>query len=55
MAFNILVVDDSETIRAIVAKTIKIAGVPVLNLFQASNGKEGLEILKKEKPFLNFH
>ena len=48
MAFNILVVDDSETIRAIVAKTLKIAGVPVSNLYQASNGKEALETLKKE-------
>ena len=48
MAFNILIVDDSETIRAIVAKTLTIAEVPVSELYQASNGKEALEILKKE-------
>lgn len=48
MAFNILIVDDSETIRAIVAKTLTIAEVPVSELYQASNGKEALEILEKE-------
>ena len=48
MSFNILVVDDSVTIRAIIAKTLKMAEVPIANLFQASNGKEGLEIAKKE-------
>ncbi len=48
MAFNFLIVDDSETIRAIVAKTLNIAGVPIANLFQASNGKEAIETLKKE-------
>ncbi len=48
MAFNILIVDDSETIRAIVAKTLTIAEVPVSELYQASNGKEALEILERE-------
>ncbi len=48
MAFNILVVDDSETVRAVVKKTLDIAGVPVKTLFQAENGLKGLEILRTE-------
>lgn len=45
MSFNILIVDDSETIRAVIAKTLEMAGVPVGKLFQAANGKEALDIL----------
>ena len=48
MSFNILIVDDSETIRTIVAKTLKIAGVPISEIFNASNGKEAIKMLKKE-------
>lgn len=45
MAFNILVADDSETMRAVVKKTVKMAGIPVGEYHEAVNGKEGLEIL----------
>jgi two-component system, chemotaxis family, chemotaxis protein CheY len=45
MAFNVLVVDDSETIRSIIIKTLKIGKVPISELYQAGNGKEALEIL----------
>ncbi|MBW2123554.1 MAG: response regulator [Deltaproteobacteria bacterium] len=45
MALNILVVDDSQTVRAVIAKTLQLAGVPVNELHQASNGKEALDIL----------
>ena len=47
MAYNILVVDDSVTTRAVIKKTIGIAGVEVNELFQAGNGKEALEILRE--------
>ncbi|MFC1734481.1 response regulator [Candidatus Hydrogenedentota bacterium] len=46
MAYNILVVDDSATIRSVIAKTLEIGEVPVSELFQAGNGQEGLDILK---------
>lgn len=46
MAFNFLVVDDSETVRAVIAKTLQVAGVPVNQLYQAANGKEALSILQ---------
>lgn len=47
MSYNILVVDDSRTTRFIIAKTLKLAGVPVNELYQAENGAEALELLNK--------
>lgn len=46
MSFNILVVDDSETVRAIISKTLELTGIPVAELHEASNGKEALDILE---------
>lgn len=48
MAYNILVVDDSATMRAVIAKTLRLGGVDVGTLFEAGNGIEGLEILRRE-------
>ena len=45
MSLNILVVDDSNTVRAIIAKTLKLAQIPITELYNAENGKEALEIL----------
>lgn len=46
MAFNILVADDSETMRAVVKKTVEMSGVPVGEFHEAANGKEALAILE---------
>jgi len=48
MAYNILVVDDSETVRAVIAKALAISGVEVGTLFQAGNGVKALEALRRE-------
>lgn len=48
MAYNILVVDDSDTMRAVIAKTIGLAGIALGSLYQAANGAEGIETLKRE-------
>lgn len=48
MAFNILLVDDSATVRAVISKAIKLAGVDVNQLHQAGNGQEALQVLEKE-------
>jgi len=48
MKFNILVVDDSKTVRAVVKKTLSLAGVPIQEYHEAANGKEALEILNEE-------
>ncbi len=47
MSYNILIVDDSRTTRVIIAKTLKLAGVPINELYQAENGAKALELLKK--------
>lgn len=46
MGYNILVVDDSATIRSVIAKTLEIAEIPIAELFQAENGQEALDILR---------
>lgn len=46
MPYNILIVDDSETVRAVLARTLEMAGVDVSTLHQASNGEEALEVMK---------
>jgi len=46
VAYNVLIVDDSATTRAIIARTLHI--VPAVQLgevFEASNGQEALEVL----------
>jgi len=48
MAFNILLVDDSATVRAVITKALKLAGVDINELHQAGNGQEALEVLEKD-------
>ena len=43
MSFNILIVDDSAVMRAMIARTLRLSGVPVGELHQAGNGVEALE------------
>jgi two-component system chemotaxis response regulator CheY len=45
MALNVLVVDDSAIMRQMVIKTLKLCGVPLGDIHEASNGREGLEVL----------
>lgn len=46
MSFNILIVDDSKTIRSVIKKTLDIAGVPVGELYEAENGQIALDVMK---------
>jgi two-component system chemotaxis response regulator CheY len=48
MAYNILVVDDSQTMRAVLTKTICMAGLEMGTVFEAENGREALDVLEKE-------
>lgn len=45
MPLNVLVVDDSSVTRAMIIKTLKIAGLPLGEVYQAANGQEGLDVL----------
>ena len=48
MAFNVLIVDDSSTMRALIRKVLGISGFPVGQYFEGANGREALEILARE-------
>jgi two-component system chemotaxis response regulator CheY len=48
MAFNILLVDDSLTVRKVIAKALNLAEVDIGQLFEAGNGQEALEVIEKE-------
>ncbi len=46
MAFRILIVDDSTTIRGIIQRILNIARVPVAAVYQAENGQAALDLLR---------
>ena len=46
MAFNILIVDDSSTMRGMVKKVLGMTQLPLGELWEASNGREGLEKMR---------
>lgn len=48
MAYNILLVDDSETVRAIISKTLHLAGVETGKILEAANGRDALALLESE-------
>ncbi len=48
MPFNILIADDSRTMRYIVARSLGVARVPLGCLYYAGDGSEALEILNRE-------
>lgn len=45
MAINVLLIDDSAVMRAMILKSLEMSGVPLGEVFQATNGEEGLELL----------
>ncbi|MFO7784300.1 MAG: response regulator [Desulfatiglandales bacterium] len=48
MAYNILIVDDSIPMRAVLKKTIQASGFNVGEIFEASDGGEALEVMRRE-------
>lgn len=45
MPLNVLIVDDSDVIRAMIARTLSLASLPLGEVLHASNGQEALSIL----------
>ena len=45
MAYNILIVDDSFPMRAVIKKVIKASGFDIGELLEAANGKEALQVM----------
>ena len=48
MAFNVLVVDDSAVMRAMIARVVRLSGVPLGEMFEAPNGAEGLRVVREQ-------
>ena len=48
MAFNVLIVDDSSSMRAVIKRTIKVSGFNVGEYFEAGDGREALKILSSK-------
>ena len=48
MSYNILVIDDSACMRKVLKKSIVMCGIGDISFYEAGNGLEGLEVIKKE-------
>ena len=49
MGKNVLLVDDSSTMRKIVGRSLRQAGLDFDNIFEAADGVEALALLEKER------
>lgn len=45
MSLNVLVVDDSAVMRSMVARSLRMSGLPIGDVYQAANGVEALTLL----------
>ena len=48
MAYRVLIVDDSPAMRAFVRRVIELSGFELSDCFEASNGQEALDLLRRE-------
>lgn len=44
---DVLLVDDSMTVIAVLEKTLRIAGLPIGQVYRAGNGEEALQVLQQ--------
>jgi two-component system, chemotaxis family, chemotaxis protein CheY len=47
MSFNVLIVDDSNAMRAVIKKIVTISGFQMDVCLEASNGKEAMDVLSQ--------
>ncbi|MBN1571528.1 MAG: response regulator [Acidobacteria bacterium] len=48
MSFNILVVDDSAVMRAMIIRILRLTGLSLGEVYEAPNGREGLKVLDEK-------
>lgn len=48
MAFNFLIVDDSAVMRAMIARTLQLSGLPLGEIHEAPNGEAGANLAREE-------
>ncbi len=46
MAYNVLIVDDSGSMRKVLLKTLRLSGFDIGECLEASNGREALDVLE---------
>lgn len=51
---KILVVDDSSVMRKMIIRTIRMCGLDIHTIYEAADGKEGLEILENHSVDIAF-
>jgi len=47
MSYNVLIVDDSKSIRSVIKKIISISGFKMEQCLEAENGREALRIMRE--------
>jgi two-component system chemotaxis response regulator CheY len=47
MAFNLLIVDDSSVMRAMILRILHLSGLPLGEVHEAANGREALAVLER--------
>jgi len=45
MSMNVLVIDDSSVMRAMIRKSLKLSGIETGEIYEAANGQQGIDIL----------
>jgi two-component system chemotaxis response regulator CheY len=48
VSFNILVVDDSAVMRAMIIRILRLTGLSLGDVYEAPNGREGLRVLDEK-------
>lgn len=48
MSFNVLIVDDSNAMRAVIKKVIGLSGFKMDSCLEAGNGREAMELLSDQ-------
>lgn len=46
MALNVLIVDDSWIMRAMIARTLRLSGLPLGEVYEAADGRAGAAIVR---------
>jgi two-component system chemotaxis response regulator CheY len=54
MALNVLIADDSATMRAVIAKALRLSGLQLDKVYEAPDGRGALEILESHEIHLVF-
>ena len=45
MAFNVLIVDDSEVMRKVIGRVVRLSGFDLGDIYEAENGESALSVL----------